>query len=113
MSDYAVIAQRLVEAAKAEQTVTYSDLGALIGLNMGQPDQRQRLSNLLGEINTEEHRHGRPMLSAVAVLKGEGRPGQGFFEICHWLGVYSGNKDSKVQDEFFIAELQRVHDYWK
>lgn len=112
MSDYAVILQRLVETAKAEQTVTYSDLGALIGLDMGQPDQRQRLSNLLGEINTAEHHHGRPMLSAVAVLKGEGRPGQGFFEICHRLGVYSGDKDSRVQDEFFVAELRRVHNYW-
>lgn len=112
MSDYAIIVQRLVETAKAEQTITYSDLGALIGLDMGQPDQRQRLSNLLGEINTAEHQEGRPMLSAVAVLKDEMRPGQGFFEICHWLGVYDGNKDSDAQLRFFSSELRRVHDHW-
>lgn len=111
MSEHAVIRHKLVETAEAQDTITYSELGRLIGLHMDQPDQRQRLSNLLGEINTAEHEHDRPMLSAVAVLKDEGRPGQGFFDICHRLGAYGGNRDSEVQDGFFVTELKRVHAY--
>ena len=112
MSEDAIIRTKLVETAKEQTTIFYSDLGALIGLDMSQPDQRTELSDLLGRINIAEHEEGRPMLSAVAVLKEEMRPGQGFFEIAHWLGVYSGDKDPRVQEGFFIAELKRVYAYW-
>lgn len=110
MSDHAIVRQELIETAKARATISYSELGGLIGLDMSQPDQRTCLSDLLGEINIAEHDEGRPMLSAVAVLKGEGRPGSGFFEIAHRLGLCS--KDKRVQEEFFVAELRRVHDHW-
>ena len=112
MSEDAVIRRSLVETAEEQTTIFYSDLGALIGLDMSQPDQRTELSDLLGRINIAEHEEDRPMLSAVAVLKGEGRPGQGFFEIAHWLGRYDGNKDPRVQERFFIAELKRVYACW-
>lgn len=110
MSDHAIVRQELIETAKARATISYSELGGLIGLDMGQPDQRTCLSDLLGEINIAEHDEGRPMLSAVAVLKGEGRPGSGFFEIARRLGLCS--KDKRVQEEFFVAELKRVYAYW-
>lgn len=112
MSEDAIIRKRLVETAEAQGTITYSELGGLIGLDMSQPDQRQRLSKLLGRIVTAEHEQGRPILSAVAVLKGEMRPGPGFFKICRRLGVYGGSKNRGGQEVFYAAELKRVHDYW-
>lgn len=112
MSEDAVIRRSLVETAEEQTTIFYSDLGALIGLDMSQPDQRAELSDLLERINIAEHEEGRPMLSAVAVLKDGMRPGQGFFEIAHWIGVYDANKDPGVQERFFIAELKRVYAYW-
>ena len=112
MSDHAIVRKKLIETARARETISYSELGGLIGLDMGQPDQRTCLSDLLGEINIAEHEEDRPMLSAVAVLKGEGWPGSGFFEIARHFGLWSGNKDPGVQEGFFIAELKRVYAYW-
>lgn len=112
MSEDAIIRRSLVETAEEQTTIFYSDLGALIRLDMSQPDQRTELSDLLGRINIAEHEEGRPMLSAVAVLKDEMRPGQGFFEIAHRIGRYDGNKDPRVQERFFIAELKRVYACW-
>lgn len=78
MNDDAVIRKKLVETAEAQKLITYSELGDLIGLDMSQIGQRQRLSKLLGRIVTTEHQQGRPILSAVVVRKDEKRPGRGF-----------------------------------
>lgn len=61
MSEDAIIRTKLVETAKEQTTIFYSDLGALIGLDMSQPDQRTELSDLLGRINIAEHEEGRPI----------------------------------------------------
>ena len=119
MSEHETILMKLREVAAARQTVYYSDLGDLIGLDMSNPGDRYRLSDILGDINIAEHAEGRPMISAVAVLKESGlheadmRPGVGFFNIAHeQLGLYGGSKDSNEQLGFWIPELMRVHDYW-
>ncbi len=119
MSEHEVILSKLQEVAAARETVYYSDLGDLIGLDMSHPKDRNRLSDILGDVNVAEHAEGRPMISAVAVLKESGqheadmRPGVGFFNIAHDpLGLYSGSKDPDEQLAFWIPELTRVHDHW-
>ena len=113
VSEHEVILSKLQEVAAAGKTVYYSDLGDLIGLDMSQLKDRNRLSDILGDVNVAEHAEGRPMISAVAVLKADMRPGVGFFNIAHDpLGLYSGSKDQAEQEEFWVHELKRVYHHW-
>ena len=119
MSEHETILTKLTEVAAARQTVYYSELGDLIGLDMSNPGDRYSLADILGDINIAEHAEGRPMISAVAILKESSqyeaamRPGVGFFNIANdRLGLYNGSKDPDEQLAFWIPELKRVHDYW-
>ena len=119
MSKQEAILSKLKETAAARATVYYQELGDLIGLNMSSLKERERLSDILGKINIAEDAEGRPMISAVAVLKESSqydaamRPGVGFFNIAHNpLGRYSGSRDRDEQEAFWIAEINRVYAYW-
>ncbi len=119
MSEQETILSKLRETAAARATVYYQELGDLIGLDMSNPKDRDRLSDILGDINIAEHAEGRPLVSAVAVLKESGqheagtRPGIGFFNIAHDpLGLYNGSRDRDEQLAFWVAEIKRAHDCW-
>lgn len=60
---------RLVEAARAQQTVTYSELEPMLKLDMGNPNDRRRIAELLGEISRGEVAHGPPMSSSGVLDK--------------------------------------------
>ena len=71
-----VIYDELCRVAKANNEIAYySELARLAGLDMSSVVDRNRLSDILGEINIgedgviEEDGARRPMLSAVALLK--------------------------------------------
>ena len=119
MSEQETILSKLREVAAARATVYYQELGDLIGLDMSNPKDRDRLSDILGDINIAEHAEGRPLVSAVAVLKESShhnadlRPGIGFFNIAHDpLGLYNGSRDRDEQLAFWVAEIKRAHDCW-
>ena len=104
-----LIYERLKMTAAARGTTVYGELGPLIGLDMDLPAARTQLGNLLGEISTFEHKHGRPLLSVIVVHKKEDQmPGSGFFTLAKRLGIYEG-KDNLG---FFVKELKRVHEHW-
>lgn len=103
------IYERLVAVARAEDVTTYTDISPLAGLDMDNPDHRDKIGQLLGEISTFEHNHGRPLLSAVVIHRGNNIPGQGFFTLARELGLHTGTDDLV----FFIRELRRVHDHWR
>ena len=114
VNDKQVIYNALCKAAWAQQPIYYSELGRLIGLSMDLPTHRERLSNILGDINIEEHAQGRPLLSAVATSVESNRPGIGFWNIAHDpLGLYDGDRDEGAQYAFWIPELNKVYAYWK
>ncbi|MBI4524721.1 MAG: hypothetical protein HY695_13030 [Deltaproteobacteria bacterium] len=104
----AEIYEQLKEVATRKSTTTYGEIAPLIGLDMTEAADRNRLGNLLGEISTLEHRNGRPLLSVVVVHRDNNMPGNGFFKLARRLGAYTGRDDF----EFFIHELKRVHDHW-
>lgn len=108
-----VIYDELRRIAKAGVVTYYSDLARLVGLDMSSIVDRNRLSDILGEINIDEDALGRPMLSAVGLLKEANRPGVGFWNIAEHLGHYSGGKDEVAQDKFWDSELKKVHAYRK
>ena len=79
---------------------------------MGFPEDRNRIANLLDEINHCEAREGRPMISAVVVRQDTDVPGHGFFECARELGKLSGVDNEEVRLTFFCEELSRVYAQW-
>jgi hypothetical protein len=69
---------------------------------------RNKIGEILGEISTYEHDHGRPMLSAIVVLAGIGYPGEGFYNLARHLGLHQGHGEF-ADMEFFVQEVKRVH----
>ena len=102
------IYERLKAVAMAGSVTTYADIAPMAGLDMSNPDHRNRIGEILGEISSAEHAQGRPMLSAVVIQKDNNIPGSGFFTLAKQLGLYSGADDVV----FFVKELRRVHNYW-
>jgi hypothetical protein len=98
----------LIAVARRGETTTYAGVMGAAGLDVDEPADRVRLAGLLREISTAEHAAGRPMLTAVVVHRGRGRPGRGFFELARSLGLHAGSDD----EVFFAAELARVYREW-
>lgn len=104
----AQIYEELISVARNRTVTYYSEIAPMVGLNMDLPPDRNRIGELLDEINRHEHTNGRPLISAIVVQKDTLRPGQGFFKLSHVLGLFTGND----KDAFYIQELRKVHDYW-
>ena len=104
-----LIHERLVDIARSRETTYYSDIAPLANLDMSLPVDRNRIAQILGEISTYEHHQGRPLLSAVVILKDENIPGEGFFSLAYDLSLYNGGD----KDTFWLRELYRVWDCWK
>ena len=78
---------RLTEVAGSRDIIPYSEVGELIGLDMGSPADRTELSSLLDEINQFEASDERPMLSSIVVYANDPHtPGPGFFNCARGLG---------------------------
>ena len=101
------IKQILIEIAKNRQTITYSDLVRKVNTINFEPVS-YGLSAMLGEISSEEYIAGRGMLTAVVVLKDDGIPGSGFFELARALG-----KSFPDELKFWVDELNKVYSYWR
>ena len=104
-----IIHRQLFHIARMKSYVNYSVIGPLIGLtDMSKPEQREKISNILTDIDIEEHGWEHPLLSAVVILAERNMPGDGFFKIARKLGRYHGKKDDL---KFWLGELRRVHDF--
>lgn len=102
------IYEELLNVAKGRRVTYYSDIAPLAGLDMNSEVDRIRIAQILGEISKEERRAGRPLLSAVVVLKDQNVPGRGFFDLASSLGLYDGRDDVS----YWTQELRSVHQYW-
>ncbi len=102
------IYERLIKIAKDSDITNYSVIAPLARLDMNLPPHRNRISDILDEISRTESSCGRPLLSAVVILKDENIPGDGFFKMARELRLYDDDDDFR----FWIRELRRVHDYW-
>ena len=102
-----VVRTKLIEVARRRELVTYGEVGEWIGMN-------PRLVGLevLDPINEVEHAAGRPLLSALVVLKTLCVPGLGFWAIAEKLGRYDGQVQAVDRALFWAEERQRVYSYW-
>lgn len=106
------IYERLKEVAINGELITYGEIAPMAKLNMENPDDRNKMAQILGDISTHEHEQGRPMLSAVVVLAEIGYPGDGFYTLARELGLHHGKKEFEDLD-FFVQEVKRVFACWK
>ena len=109
--EYFLIFAELIKAARCRGTVTYQELADLIGLPLRGSHMGSVLGGYLGTISEDEVKHGRPMLSAIAVTV-EGRPGGGFFTLATQLGKLSGDGTAERQT-FWEAEKKAVYATWQ
>lgn len=107
-SDAQTVYQELKRLAKAGSTTNYSDVGYLIGLDMGSPADRNRIARILDEISREEDSQGHPLLSAIAILRERNIPGEGFFKLARSLS----KQDQEDDLVFWLDEVRRVHTHW-
>jgi len=101
--------ERLGSVSQAGGVTTYREVARLADLDLSNAADRAAFASLLREISTYEHRQGRPLLSAVVVLRGRRMPGKGFFDLARALGVHTGDDDAA----FLASELARVHAHWR
>lgn len=104
------IRDKIIETAKGEGTITYEEVGKLANLSLANPDHRNKLADILDEINREEHGKGGPLLSVVVVKKDGKRPGRGFFVLAQDLKRQAPDVDDET---FFVSELKNVYEYCK
>ena len=97
----------MVDVARRRSLISYSDLVREIESCALEPHD-PRLDHLLGQIAEAEDEAGRGLLTVVVVHKtGDKIPGPGFFKMAQSRG-----RDTSDRVEFWISELQRVHDVW-
>jgi hypothetical protein len=97
----------MIAAAKAQKTISYSDLVRKIRRIVFDPHD-DLLDQLLDEISAEEDKAGRGMLTAVVVHKTRDKqPGPGFYELAETLG-----RDTRDPLQCWLTELKAVHAFW-
>lgn len=97
----------LAQRARRGDPITYSDLVNKITAVRMEPHDT-RLAHFLGEVSSEEHEAGRPLITALVVHKHDMQPGKGFFDLSRSLG-YS------FVDEvaFWSDQIERLRIQWK
>ena len=106
------LATILKNAATHKQIVYYSDLipkMTTFTFDFEEPYHRNLMAELLGSVSTDEHKEGRPLLSAIVCKKtGVLEPGQGFFDLAEDLGRLKGEKMG-----FWQFEVRKVFEEWE
>ena len=97
----------LITRVKRNATVYYSELTERLLHIANIEPHSYAMASMLGEISVNEYNSGRPLLSAVAILKVDNIPGGGFFSMAESLGFEFSDKV-----EFWIQEFNRCHKYW-
>ena len=109
---YERIYEALQRVAREQRITTYKDIAPLAGLDMRRPNDRKKLTAILGAIAVFEHQQGRPLLPVVVVSREDNRPGKGFFTLARELGLLEGD-DEATELAFFCQEVAKVHATWR
>jgi hypothetical protein len=106
-SAFEVVYDRLIAAARERSRVFHSEVRGLLDEASGSPLE---VDDVLTEIAREEHRNGRPLLTAL-VVTGKSIPGNIFFSSARDLGLLSST-DPAEEMRFWMAEEARVYEVW-
>lgn len=119
---YSELVRRVKALDFNKMPVTYGELGRIIGLYIGSDWFQLKIGYIVGACSNYEHRHGRPLISALVVNKDTNCPGKGFW------GLYgipprlrkvvriediTPERLDKDRDNFWVKELRRIDTEWK
>jgi hypothetical protein len=101
----------LVASAAAGESITYSEVLALLGHYFTRPKMRA-LCKVLGHVDDELRERGEPELAVLVVRQSDGLPGQGWWvagaKKHGYTGLWEGPAAAKL-----IRRLQRqAFEYW-
>lgn len=113
------VRDKLIEVAKSKDTIYYERLVRECGLilNLDYANDRNKLSQILLEIDDFEIRNQRPILSVIAVQKKKNEklnvriPGNGFFEFINGVPEKDGGRKKNESDEDAFNRI--VNEVWK
>ena len=102
----------LIASAQAGQSITYSEVLALLGHQFSRPKMRQ-LCKVLTFVDDETAEHGEPELAVLVVRQSDRLPGQGWWiggaKKHGYNGLWEGPKAAKL-----IRKVQgQAFDYWE
>lgn len=109
--EYHLVFSKLIAAAQYRGVVVYEEIAKILGIEQPGHHMAREVGQILGEISEDEHKAGRPMLSAVAVGVAQ-YPGQGYFDLARRIRKLS-TRDRKEMRKFWLAEKEQVYDTWK
>ena len=102
----------LISAAKAGESITYSEVLSFLGHDFSRPKMRQ-LCKVLAYVDDAAAERGEPELAVLVVRQSDGLPGQGW-----WIegakkhghaGLWEGPKAQKLIRKLHTAAF----DYWR
>lgn len=92
---------------------SYSEVAALIELDMSQEQDRDEIARRLGDIVIHEHQNHRPMLTALVVHQGgDNNPGEGFFSAAEQIGLFKNSRDPMKRLIFWSNQVTLVHNHY-
>jgi hypothetical protein len=102
----------LVASAQAGQSISYSEVLAMLGHHFTRPKMRA-LCKVLAYVDDEAAERGEPELAVLVVRQSDGLPGQGWWvggaRKHGYKGLWEGPKAMKL-----IRKIQaRAFDYWQ
>ena len=111
LADPAEVRAILISAAKAGESISYSEVLALLGHHFSRPKMRQ-LCKVLGDVDDEGTERGEPELAVLVVRQSDGLPGQGWWvegaKKHGYTGLWEGPKAAKL-----VRKLQRqAFEHW-
>jgi len=110
--EYMLVYCELIRAAQYKGVTTYQAIAQIMGLPLAGSHMGAETGRILGEISEDEHRQGRPMLSAVAGGV-SGLPGQGFFGMAEGLGKLPVGATEEQKRRFWEEEKEAVYATWE
>jgi hypothetical protein len=112
LADPAEVRAILVASAKAGESITYSEVLALLGHDFSRPKMRA-LCKVLGAVDDEGAERGEPELAVLVVRQSDGLPGQGWWvggaKAHGYPGLWEGPDAARL-----VRKLQRqAFEFWQ
>jgi hypothetical protein len=101
---------RLLTAARAQETVFYGEVAQLLGLDLADPSASEQIAERLAEISRHEVGERRPMLSSIVVRLEDHLPGPEFVRLGQELGQVAAGED---EVGFAVRQIKMTHGYWQ
>ena len=111
LADPALVRAHLLAAARAGESVTYSELLGHLGYPFSRPKMRA-LCKTLATVDQEAEMRGEPELAVLVVRQSDGLPGQGWWIEGARTHGYEGLWEGPAAQRFIRALQQKTFAYW-